>query len=90
MQAKIESPQINQGCLEASPTLNAHIFAYTKNDVEVGTSNVVTGQLSVANKDAHVLFYSGATHSFTSHTFVRKLNQFRYRINQTFRTAFPL
>ena len=54
MQAKIEGPQISQGRLEAPPGPNAHIFAYTRNDVEVGTSNVVTGQLSVANQDTHV------------------------------------
>ena len=50
---------------------------------------MVTGQLSVANQDTHVLFDSGATHSFASHTFARKLTQFRDRINQTFKTALP-
>ena len=73
MQAKIEGPQIYQGRFEAPPGPNAHIFAYTKNDVEAGTSNAVTGQLSVANQDAHILFDSGTTYSFASHIFAGKL-----------------
>ncbi|KAL5579991.1 hypothetical protein UlMin_012433 [Ulmus minor] len=65
MQAQLEGPSISQGRLEA-PEPEAKIYAYTKGDVEVGTSNVVTGQLSVANLTLRVLFNSGATHSFVS------------------------
>ena len=64
MQAKLERPPISQGRLEA-PELEAKIYAYTKRDVEAGTSNVVTSQLSIANLTLRVLFDSGATHSFT-------------------------
>ncbi|KAL5579985.1 hypothetical protein UlMin_012427 [Ulmus minor] len=48
MQALLEGPPINQGRLEA-PEPEANIYAYTKGDVDAGASNVVTGQLSVAN-----------------------------------------
>ncbi|GMN64787.1 hypothetical protein TIFTF001_033878 [Ficus carica] len=60
-----EKKKENQGRLEAPPGPNTHIFAYTRNNVEVGTSNVMTGQLSVANQDTHVLFDSGVIYSFT-------------------------
>ncbi|KAL5583414.1 hypothetical protein UlMin_015856 [Ulmus minor] len=65
MQALLEGPPINQGLLEA-PEPEANIYAYTKGDVDAGTSKVVTGQLSVANLTLRVLFDSGATHSFVS------------------------
>ena len=63
MQAKLEGPSISQGRLEALEP-KARIYAYMKGEVEAGTSNVVTGQLSVANMNLHVLFDSGATLSF--------------------------
>ncbi|GMN21829.1 hypothetical protein TIFTF001_045559, partial [Ficus carica] len=65
VQAKIEGPSIVQGRLEA-PEPQARIYAYTKGDAEAGTSNVVTGQISLATHDAIALFDSGATHSFVS------------------------
>ena len=65
MQAKLEGPSITQGRLEA-PKPEAKIYAYTIGDVDVGTSNVMIGQLSVANLNLHVLFDSGTTHSFIS------------------------
>lgn len=42
MQAQLEGPSISYGRLEA-PEPEAKIFTYTKGDVEVGISNVVTG-----------------------------------------------
>lgn len=48
---------------------------------------MVTGQLSIANTEAHVLFDSGATHSFASHAFAKKLDRFKDRIRQTFSTT---
>ncbi|GMN65763.1 hypothetical protein TIFTF001_034873 [Ficus carica] len=41
VQVKIEGPLIAQGRLEA-PELQARIYAYTKGDVEAGTSHVIT------------------------------------------------
>lgn len=40
--AKIEGPSIAQGRLEA-PEPQARIYTYTKEDVEAGTSHMVTG-----------------------------------------------
>ena len=88
VQAAIEGPQISQGRLEA-PEPQAYIYAYTKGDAEAGTSNVVTGQLLLAKQDAHVLIDSGATHSFASYAFSKKLCRGEERIRKTFRTALP-
>ncbi|KAL5565257.1 hypothetical protein UlMin_028421 [Ulmus minor] len=76
------------GELEA-PETNARIFTFSRNDAEVGTSNVVTGQLSVAKISAYVLFDSGATHSFISNSFADRLNWVRDRMNQSFHVTLP-
>ncbi|KAL5540511.1 hypothetical protein UlMin_046259 [Ulmus minor] len=68
---------------------NARIFTFSRNDAEAGTSNVVTGQLSVAKMSAYVLFDSGATHSFISNSFADRLNWVRDRMNQSFHVALP-
>ena len=88
MQAKIEGPIISQGRLEA-PEPTARIFAFTKNDAEAGNSNVITGQLLVANKCARVLFDSGATHSFASTIFAKNISEEKDKIGQTFGTVLP-
>ncbi|KAL5541081.1 hypothetical protein UlMin_043367 [Ulmus minor] len=88
LQAQIEGPPFSQGRLEA-PEPEAKIFAYTKGDVDAGTSNVVTGQLSVANLSLHVLFDSGATHSFVSSVCASRMNRVRELITRSFRTSLP-
>ncbi|KAL5553902.1 hypothetical protein UlMin_041303 [Ulmus minor] len=88
LQAQIEGPPISQGRLEA-PEPEAKIFAYTKGDVDAWTSNVVTGQLSVANLSLHVLFDSGATHSFASSVCASRINRIRELIPRVFRTSLP-
>ncbi|KAL5561951.1 hypothetical protein UlMin_031698 [Ulmus minor] len=88
LQAQIEGPPISQGRLEA-PEPDAKIFAYTKGDVDAGTSNIVTGQLSVANLSLHVLFDSGATHSFVSSVCASRMNRIRELISRVFRTSLP-
>ena len=65
------------------------IFAYTKGDVEAGTSNVVTGLLFVTNLTLHVLFDSGAMHSFVSSVRASKMNRVKELIARTFRTSLP-
>ncbi|WP_265645602.1 hypothetical protein, partial [Escherichia coli] len=82
----LEGPIISQGRLEA-PETYGRIYTYTKEDAQAGPSNVVTGQLSVANQDAYVLFDSGATHSFTSPRFAEQLGRKVDRIGQTFKTV---
>ena len=74
MQAKLERPSIIQWRLEA-PEPEAKIYAYTKGDVEPATSNVVTGQLSVANMNSHFLFDSSATHSLISTIHANRLDR---------------
>ncbi|KAL5545301.1 hypothetical protein UlMin_009085 [Ulmus minor] len=71
------------------PELNGRIYAYSKDDAEAGTSKVVTGQLTVANKCAKVLFDSGATHSFASTVFANCVGRGKDKIGQIFRTALP-
>ncbi|KAL5555170.1 hypothetical protein UlMin_037406 [Ulmus minor] len=87
-QVKMEGASITQSRLEA-PEANTRIFTFSRNDAEAGTSNVVTGQLSVAKMSACVLFDSGATHSFISNSFADRLNWVRDRMNQSFHVALP-
>ena len=94
VQAKIEGPSISQGRLEA-PEPQARIFAYTRGDAEAGTSQVVTGQISIttpdtiAAYDAIALFDSGATHSFVSLEFGQKLGRSVDKLEQPFKTSLP-
>ena len=88
VQAAIKGPQISQERLEA-PEPQAYNYAYTKGDAEAETSNVVIGQLSLAKQDAYILIDSGATHSFASYAFAKKLYRGEERIRKTFRTALP-
>ena len=74
MQAKLEGPSIIEGRLEV-PKPGVKIYAYTKGDVEVRTSNVVIGQLSVANLNSYILFDFGAMHSFISAVHANRLNR---------------
>ncbi|GMN30931.1 hypothetical protein TIFTF001_048051, partial [Ficus carica] len=73
-QVKSEGPSLAQGRLEA-PEPHARIYAYTKGDVEAGTSSVVTDQISVTTYDALALLDSGVTHSFVSKEFAQKLGR---------------
>ncbi|KAL5539165.1 hypothetical protein UlMin_046037 [Ulmus minor] len=88
MQAKVEGPSTSQGKLEA-PEPNTKIYAYAKGDAEAGISNVVTGQLYVANLTTYALFDSGATHSFISTMHANQLDRRKDIIPQTFRTSLP-
>ncbi|KAL5537606.1 hypothetical protein UlMin_045704 [Ulmus minor] len=53
---------------------NARVFTLTQDEVNAGSSNVVTGQLSISGSYAYTLIDSGASHSFASSTFVDKLS----------------
>ena len=65
------------------------IFTFTKNDVEAGKSNVVTGQLLITNTLAHVLIYSGATHSFALCKFAEYVLHDCDVLRQSFSTSLP-
>ncbi|KAL5540692.1 hypothetical protein UlMin_043344 [Ulmus minor] len=88
MAAKPDGTTTPPGKIEM-PEPTARVYAYTKRDAETGSTDVVTGQLLVTNCYARVLFDSGATHSFVSHTFADCLGRERNRIDQVFRTALP-
>ncbi|GMN63716.1 hypothetical protein TIFTF001_032783 [Ficus carica] len=83
---KIEGPSLAQGRLEA-PESQARIYAYTKGDVEAGTSSVVTGHISVTTYDALTLLDYGVTHSFVSKEFAQKLGRRVDSLEQPFRTS---
>ena len=53
---------------------NAKVYALTQGKVEAGTSIVVVAQISIAHISAYTLIDSGASHSFVSATFVKKLD----------------
>ena len=79
MQTKLEKANTTKARLEISE-LVARIYAYTKSDAKVGTSNVVTHQLPFDNQYAYVLFDSRATHSFLFTHFAVCLNSRKDRI----------
>ena len=60
-----------------------------KGDVEAGTSNVVTCQLSVVNLSSYIFFDYSATHSFISTIHANRLDRAKYIILRTFRTSLP-
>ena len=75
MQAALEGPLINQGRLEAPlATTNTCVYAITKKEA-VEASTVVIGPVLIFNYVANVLFDSGATHSFVSISFSKKLDR---------------
>ncbi|GMN63759.1 hypothetical protein TIFTF001_032830 [Ficus carica] len=88
-QVKIEGPSLAQGRLEA-PEPQAQIYAYTKGDIEAGTSSVVTGQISVATYDVLILLDFGTIHSFVSKEFAQKLGRGVDSLEQPFRTSLLL
>ena len=57
--------------------------------MEAGPSEVVTGQISVDKISAKILVDSGATHSFVSKKFARKLNRPLEKLGGMFGTALP-
>ncbi|GMN30703.1 hypothetical protein TIFTF001_044506 [Ficus carica] len=83
---KIEGPSLAQGTLEA-PEPQAQIYAYTKGDVEAGTSSVVTGQISITTYNALALLDSGVTNSFVLKEFAQKLGRRVDSLEQPFRTS---
>ena len=53
---------------------NARVYALTQKETEAGTSQVVAGQISIVHTSAYALIASGASHSFVSVMFVKKLD----------------
>ena len=53
---------------------NARVYALTQGEADAGTSQVVAGQISIAHTSAYALIDSGASHSFVTALFVKKLD----------------
>ncbi|GMN61669.1 hypothetical protein TIFTF001_030771 [Ficus carica] len=74
IQAALDGPRISEGLLEAPPlTTNAKIFTMTKEEAAAEISTAVTGLILINNQYTNVLFDTGATYSFVSSTFAKKL-----------------
>ena len=50
------------------------MYALTQGEAKAGTSKVVAGQISIAHTSAYTLIDFGASYSFVSATFVKKLD----------------
>ena len=50
------------------------MYALMQGEVATSTSKVVAGQISIARTSAYTLIDSGASHSFVSTNFVKKLD----------------
>ncbi|GMN29116.1 hypothetical protein TIFTF001_044318 [Ficus carica] len=84
MQTTLDGPHISQGRLEAPPlTTNARIFTMTKEEAAAETSTVVNNQY------ANVLFDTGASHSFVSSIFAKRLGIDKDILSQGFTTTLP-
>ncbi|XP_074570599.1 uncharacterized protein LOC141827277 [Curcuma longa] len=89
MQAALDGPQISQGRLEAPPaTTNARVFSMTKEDV-ANASTVVTGQIFIYSQYATALFDTGATHSFISMLYAKKIEIPLQVLDGKFLTTLP-
>ena len=65
--------QLGLDCLEQDKlTLkqgNARVYALTQGEADIGTSQVVESQISIAHTSVYALIDSGASHSFMSTLF---------------------
>ena len=53
---------------------NAKVYTLTQGEAEASTSKVVASHISIAHTSAYTLIDSGASHSFVSAIFVKKLD----------------
>ena len=53
---------------------NGRVYALTQGEAEACTSKVMAGQISIAHTSAYALIDFGASHSFVSAIFVKKLD----------------
>ncbi|XP_074562798.1 uncharacterized protein LOC141819374, partial [Curcuma longa] len=87
--AALEGPHISQGRLEAPPVMtNARVFSITKEDV-ANASTVVTGQIIIYSQYANALFDTGATHSFISMPYAKRIGIPPQVLDNRFLTTLP-
>ncbi|XP_073025165.1 uncharacterized protein [Primulina eburnea] len=67
---------------------NARIFAMTQEEADDATE-VVSGTILIQSVPAYALFDCGATHSFMSKRFAKKLGRRRDKLTEPFRIATP-
>ncbi|XP_073031162.1 uncharacterized protein [Primulina eburnea] len=67
---------------------NARVFAITQEEAD-DADNVVSGTIFIQQVSAYVLFDCGATHSFMSKRFVKKLGRKPDKLTEPFRIATP-
>ena len=67
---------------------NARVFALTQADADADPS-VVSGEILIADIPTHALIDSGASHSFASITYVRRLGRLPDQLPGVFSTALP-
>ena len=65
------------------------MYALTQMEVEIGTSNVVANQISIANTSADTLINSRASHSFVFDSFIQKLDMFPKLLDDVCNISFP-
>ena len=67
---------------------NARVFTLTKMDTE-GNPSVISSELSISKTPAYVLIYSGATYSFASPAFIKKIKNVHDIVNRPFSVMLP-
>ncbi|XP_073318139.1 uncharacterized protein [Primulina huaijiensis] len=68
--------------------LNARVYALTQEDAD-NSNDVVAGTILINNIPAYVLFDCGATHSFMSKRFAKKLGAKPDNLEEPYRVAIP-
>ncbi|XP_073121263.1 uncharacterized protein [Henckelia pumila] len=67
---------------------NAHVFAVTQEEAD-DANEVVAGTILINTNPAYVLFDCGATHSFISKRFTKKIWLISEKLTETLRVASP-
>ncbi|XP_073153940.1 uncharacterized protein [Henckelia pumila] len=68
--------------------LNAHVFAITQEEAD-DANEVVAGTILINTKPAYALFDCGATHSFISKRFTKKIGLISEKLTEPLRVATP-
>ena len=65
------------------------MYALTQGEAEAGTSNVMTGQISIAHTSTYTLINSRASHSFLFAYFIKKLDMVLELLNDVCNVSLP-
>ncbi|XP_062104277.1 uncharacterized protein LOC133815455 [Humulus lupulus] len=78
----------NQQKKDEPQKTNARVFTITQADADTNNS-VVSGDIFVSGILTHALIDSGATHSFASLTYVKRLGRLSEKMSEVFSTMLP-